>query len=83
MQALRNTLFSMEQQSAALAHLAMVDTRTVIDLMSKSDDTEALVASLVKFPGALERLAFDDLSPKWLKSLVRDVLEDAESPILS
>jgi len=85
MQALRNILvsFSAEAQSAALAHMAMVNTRTVIDLLSKSDQTEELVASLAKYPGALERLAFDDLSPRWLKSLVRDVLADADSPILS
>jgi hypothetical protein len=82
MQALRN-FSSSEQQRAALAQLAMVDTRTVINLLVTSDQTEELVSSLIEYPGALERLCYSEFCPRWLNSLVRDFLSEAGSPILS
>ncbi len=82
-QAHRQPSFSAEQQRATFAQLVMVDTQSAVKLLSASDETEALVASLADYPGALERLAFADFAPKWLKSLVHDVCNDADCPILT
>ena len=67
----------------ALAKVVMHDTALAVKLISEVSFAEELIAKLSSYPGALERIALSDESPKWVKSLATDALDEAGYVILT
>jgi len=68
---------------AALATVVMNDTNLAVKLISEVSFAEELIAKLSAYPGALERIALADSSPKWVKSMAVEALDEAGYVILT
>lgn len=69
--------------AGAISRVVMNDTELAIRLISEVSFAEELIAKLKEFPGALERIIRSDDSPRWVKRLAEETLEEAGYVILS
>lgn len=67
----------------ALAKMIMDNPALSISLLCEVSFVEELLEKLLAYPGALEHILRSDSSPRWIKKMAEESLEEAGYVILS
>lgn len=67
----------------ALAQFVMADSVTAVRLLAEVSNADEIVGKLKEFPGALERIIRSDASPRWVKKMAAEALDEAGYVILT